>query len=241
MYRGKSILGFIPARAGSRGVPGKNIRTLAGKPLIAHTIESALASGVFDYLLVSTDGEDIAGVAREFGAETPFMRPAELATDTAKSMDVILHAMAWCEDQGKHFDWIMNLQPTSPLRNSGDIVEACSLMVRRRAGAVVSVCEADHHPLWCNTLPDDRCMENFIRPEIAGANRQALPKYYRVNGAIYLAEWKFLRLRNSWYGKDTYAYVMPKDRSVDIDSAIDFALAEILGEGKEGGLFFASL
>lgn len=228
IYLGKSILGFIPARAGSKGVPGKNIKILAGKPLIAYTIESALTSNVFDCLIVSTDGEDIARVAREFGVDVPFKRPAELATDTAKSMDALQHAMAWCEDQGRHFDWIMNLQPTSPLRNSKDIVEACALMIQRRARAVVSVCEVDHHPLWSNTLPDDRCMENFIRPEIASANRQSLPIYYRLNGAIYLAEWKFLRLQNSWYGKDTYAYIMPKDRSVDIDTTIDFALAEAL-------------
>lgn len=226
MYRGKSILGFIPARAGSKGVPGKNIKILAGKPLIAHTIESALDSNVFDYLMVSTDGEDIARVAREFGADAPFTRPAELSADTAKSMDALLHAMAWCEEQGKHFDWVMNLQPTSPLRNSEDIAEACAVMIRRRAGAVVSVCEAEHHPLWSNILPDDQCMENFIPAGIAGLNRQSLPVYYRINGAVYLAEWDLLVKQKSFYGKYTYAYIMPKERSVDIDSDLDFALAE---------------
>lgn len=228
IYRGKSVLGFIPARAGSKGVPGKNIKTLAGKPLIAYTIESALTSNIFDYLIVSTDGEDVARVAREAGAEVPFKRPAELATDTAKGMDALQHAMAWCETQGKHFDWIMNLQPTSPLRNSEDIVKACALMIRHRARAVVSVCEVDHHPWWSNTLPDNQCMEHFIRPGIASVNRQTLPKYYRLNGAIYLAEWDLLRQQKSWYGKYTFAYIMPKERSVDIDTALDFALAEAL-------------
>jgi len=146
--------------------------------------------------------------------------------------------LAWCEDQGMHFDWIMNLQPTSPLRNSEDILKACALMILHRARAVVSVCEVDHHPLWSNILPDDQCMEHFIRPEILNANRQKLPKHYRLNGAIYLAEWEFLRLQKSWYGKDTYAYIMPKERSVDIDTTIDFALAEaLLGKKKGTGYF----
>ncbi len=221
-------MGFIPARAGSKGVPGKNTKDLLGKPLIAYTIESALTSKVFDYLIVSTDCEDIARVAQEAGAETPFKRPAELATDTAKSMDALQHALTWCEEQGKHSDWVMNLQPTSPLRNSEDIINACALMIQRRAGAVVSVCEADHHPWWSNTLPGDHCMEHFIRPEILNVNRQSLPKYYRLNGAVYLAEWDLLRQQKSWYGKNTYAYIMPKERSVDIDTALDFAWAELL-------------
>lgn len=228
IYRGKRILGFIPARAGSKGVPGKNIKMLAGKPLISHTIETALASNVFDCLLVSTDGEDIARVAREAGAEVPFRRPAELATDTAKGMDVLQHAMEWCEKQGRQFNWTMTLQPTSPLRSSEDILNACKLMIQYRAKAIVSVCEVDHHPWWNNTLPEDMCMEHFIRPEILNLNRQSLPKYYRLNGAIYLAEWKFIRQKKSWYGKYTYAYVMPRERSVDIDTALDFALAETL-------------
>jgi len=221
-------LGFIPARAGSKGIPGKNIKNLLGKPLIAYTIESALASNVFDCLIVSTDGEDIARAAKEFGAEVPFMRPAELATDTAKGMDAILHAMAWYEEQGRQFDWMMNLQPTSPLRSSEDILIACASMLQRRAKAIVSVCKVDHPPWWSNTLPEDQCMEHFIRPDILNANRQNLVKYYRLNGAIYLAEWEFLRRQKSWYGRNTYAYIMPRERSVDIDSTVDFALAEAL-------------
>jgi N-acylneuraminate cytidylyltransferase/CMP-N,N'-diacetyllegionaminic acid synthase len=221
-------MGFIPARAGSKGVPGKNIKTLAGKPLITYTIEAALASGVFDYLIVSTDSEDIARTARGAGAETPFLRPVELATDMARGMDALQHTMAWCEEQDKHFDWLMNLQPTSPLRSLKDIINACELMIQHHARAVVSVCEVDHHPWWSNTLPGDHCMEHFIRPEILNTNRQNLPKYYRLNGAIYLAEWDFLRQRKTWYGKNTYAYIMPQERSADIDTDLDFAWAELL-------------
>ncbi|WP_071520486.1 cytidylyltransferase domain-containing protein [Neomoorella thermoacetica] len=227
MYQGKTILGFIPARAGSKGVPGKNIRPLAGKPLIVHTIETARASGVFDFLLVSTDGEEIARIAREAGAEVPFMRPAELATDAARGIDVLSHAMAWCEEHGRLYDWVMVLQPTSPLRSVDDILGACRLMLERNALAVVSVCQVDHHPWWCNTLPEDLNMENFIRPEVVNMNRQELPVFYRLNGAIYLGEWNFIKNEKSWYGASTFAYIMPKERSVDIDSEIDFSLAEI--------------
>lgn len=221
-------MGFIPARAGSQGVPGKNIRPLAGKPLIVHTIEAALNTAIFDYLLVSTDGEEIARIAREAGAEVPFRRPAELATDTARLMDVLAHAMDWCEEHNLTFDWVMVLQPTSPLRSSADILAACSLMLERKAQAVVSVCEVNHHPWWSNTLPEDLNMANFIRSDILGLNRQELPVFYRLNGAIYLAEWKFIKIQKSWYGPRTYAYIMPWERSVDIDSEIDFVLAEVL-------------
>ncbi|WP_027717718.1 cytidylyltransferase domain-containing protein [Desulfovirgula thermocuniculi] len=232
MYENLSVLGFIPARASSKGVPGKNLRPLAGKPLILHTIETARQSGVFDCLLVSTDGEEIARVAREAGAEVPFLRPAELATDTARGIDVLHHAMEWLEERGQKYDCVMVLQPTSPLRTVGDILAALELLVRRDAGAVVSICEVEHHPWWCNELPPDGCMENFLRPGIP-ANRQELPKYYRLNGAIYLARWDYIRHRDSWFGPRTYAYIMPQERSVDIDGELDFLLAEaILSLGK---------
>ncbi|WP_071541347.1 cytidylyltransferase domain-containing protein [Neomoorella thermoacetica] len=236
MYHGKTILGFISARAGSKGVPGKNLRPLAGKPLIVHTIETARASGVFDCLLVSTDGKEIARIAREAGAEVPFMRPPELATDAARGIDVLSHAMAWCEEHGRLYDWVMVLQPTSPLRNVDDIVGACRLMLERNALAVVSVCQVDHHPWWCNTLPEDLNMENFIRPEVSGLNRQELPVFFRLNGAIYLGKWEFLKKESSFYGPRTYAYIMPKERSVDIDDPVDFVVAETLIKIQGNGI-----
>lgn len=228
MYQGKKVLGLIPARAGSKGVPRKNIRLLAGKPLICYTIEEAKASGIFDLLLVSTDGEEIAATAVKAGAEAPFTRPPELAADDAKGIDVLDHAMDWCEKNNKDFDWIMLLQPTSPLRSSDDIINSCEIMLQRKAEAVVSVCEAEDHPLWCNTLPDDHSMNNFLRPEVSRTNRQDLPVYYKLNGAVYLAKWDFIRRRGSWYGPRTYAYVMPQERSLDIDSPIDFEVAGVL-------------
>ncbi len=232
IYQDKKILGVIPARAGSKGIPGKNIKPLAGKPLIVHTIKAALASSVFDFLLVSTDSEDIAAVSLSAGAEAPFLRPAELATDSAKSSDVMRHAMAWYENRGEKFDWVAILQPTSPLRSPEDIVNSCKLMIERHAKAIVSVCETTHHPWLSNTLPDNHCLEYFIRPE-ANQPRQQLPAFYQLNGAIYLIQWDYFLKNDSFYGPQTYAYIMPKDRSVDIDTPLDFALADVLLAGKE--------
>lgn len=226
MYRSLSILGFVPARAGSKELPGKNIRPLAALPLILYTIRAARESGVFDALLVSTDGEEIARLAREAGAEVPFMRPAELATDGARSIDVLHHGMRWLEEQGRRYDCVMLLQPTSPLRTAADIRAALDILVEKKAQAVISVCQVEHHPFWCNALPPDGCMENFLR--LPAVNRQELPPYYRLNGAIYLARWDYIISRDSWFGPRTFAYVMPWERSVDIDSAFDFLLAEVL-------------
>jgi N-acylneuraminate cytidylyltransferase/CMP-N,N'-diacetyllegionaminic acid synthase len=228
MFKGRSVLGVIPARGGSKGIPNKNIKLLAGKPLIRYTIDAARNSGVFDSLIISTDSQQIANVAREAGASVPFMRPGELANDTAKGIDVLHHAMDWHEKNNRVYDWIMLLQPTSPLRSVSDISGACDLMLERRAKAVVSVCLTDHHPVFSNTLPADLCMASFLRPDAVNLNRQDLPLYYRLNGAIYLAEWNYIRDHSSWYGPATYAYVMPGERSIDIDRPIDFVFAEAL-------------
>jgi N-acylneuraminate cytidylyltransferase/CMP-N,N'-diacetyllegionaminic acid synthase len=227
MYRGISFLGFIPARAGSKGVQGKNIRLLAGKPLIVYTIQAAKESGIFDCLMVSTDGEAIARIAREAGAEVPFLRPTELATDETRGIDVLNHVLECFEERGVKFDCVMYLQPTSPLRSVADIVAAANLLLACNADALVSVCQVEHHPWWTNVLPENGCMKDFLKLGIP-TNRQELPAYYRLNGAIYLARWEFIRNRDSWLGPRTYAYIMPRERSIDIDEEIDFKIAEVL-------------
>ena len=234
MYKEKTILALIPARGGSKGLPRKNIRPLLGKPLIAWTIEQAKASKYIDRVVVSTDDEEIADVAKKYGAEVPFMRPKELATDEAKGIDVVFHAMGWFRknEKNKQYDLIMLLQPTSPLRTADDIDKAIELLFLKKAKAIVSVCEVDHHPLWANTLPENRCMKDFIRKKIMNKNRQELPTFYRLNGAIYLAYWDYIKEQKGFFGKETFAYIMPKERSVDIDGEIDLRLAEILGENS---------
>jgi len=228
MYKGKSILGLIPARGGSKGLPGKNIKPLLGKPLIVWTIEQALASKYLDRVIVSTDSEEIAEISKKYGAEVPFMRPKELATDEAKSIDVVLYTVKWMEENDKSYDLLMLLQPTSPLRTAEDIDRAIELLFEKRANAIVSVCEVDHHPYWSNVLPEDGCMKNFIRPEAINKSRQELPIFYRLNGAIYLAYWNYLKQEKTFFGDKTFAYIMPKEWSIDIDEEIDFILAELM-------------
>jgi N-acylneuraminate cytidylyltransferase/CMP-N,N'-diacetyllegionaminic acid synthase len=228
MYKGKTILALIPARGGSKGVPRKNIKLLLDKPLIAYTIEAALQVDFIDKVIVSTDDLEIAQISREYGAEVPFLRPYELATDEARSIDVILHAMDWMEKKHGAFNLILLLQPTSPFRNSEDIKTALDIFFKKNAKAVVSVCEAEHSPLWMNTLNDDLNMKDFIRKDILNKNRQELGKYYRINGAIYIAEWDYLKQNKTFFGDKTYAYIMPKERSIDIDTEMDFKFAEFL-------------
>lgn len=229
MIKGKSVLAIIPARGGSKGLPGKNIKELCGKPLIAWSIEVAKACSSIDRVIVSTNDKNIAEVARKYGAEVPFMRPAELANDTATTINVIFHAIDWFRKY-KDFrpEYIQLLQPTSPLRTVTDIEGVIQILKDKKAKAVVSVCETEHHPWWSNTLPKDENMKNFIRPKILNRRRQDLPKFYRLNGAIYLADTNYLNERNGFFGPDTFAYEMLKERSIDIDSAIDFKLAELL-------------
>ncbi len=232
MYKGKTILGLIPARGGSKGLPRKNIKPLLGKPLIAWTIEQALASKYLDRIIVSTDDKEIAEVSKKHGAEVPFIRPKELASDKARGIEVVLNAIGWLKknDKRKQYDLMMLLQPTSPLRKSEDIDKAIELLFLKEAKAIVSVCEVDHHPFWSNTLPEDGSMKDFIKQNIRNKNRQELPVFYRLNGAIHLAYCNYIKQSKSFIGKETFAYIMPKERSIDIDSETDSKLAEAIME-----------
>jgi len=227
MRNGKSILALIPARGGSKGVPGKNIRPLADKPLIAWTIEQARRCYWIDRVIVSTDDPAIADTAVRWNAEVPFLRPVELATDETKMVEVVLHALDWCRQHDRAYELVMLLQPTSPLRDSGDIEAAARQLEDQGADAVVSVCPCEHSPLWANTLGPNGQMKDFLRSEAIG-NRQDHPAYYRLNGAIYLARTDYFRQCRGFFGQGTFAYIMPSERSIDIDSSLDFQMAEFL-------------
>ena len=233
MINGKKVLAIIPARGGSKGLPGKNIKELCGKPLIGWSIEQAMSCRDIDRIVVSTNDEDIAKVAKKYGAEVPFMRPAELASDTASTIDVIFHAINWLKEHEDYRpEYILLLQPTSPLRSGEDINGAIQMLKDKDVRAVVSVCETDHHPWWSNTLPENGNMKDFIRPDIFNKRRQDLPVFYRLNGAIYLAETDYLHECNGFLGPYTFAYNMQKEHSIDIDSDIDFKLAGLLLQEK---------
>ncbi len=223
----KKTLVLIPARAGSKGLPGKNTRPLAGKPLLAWSIDAARKAGLTQ-IEVSTDSEEIAAIARSHGARVPALRPTELARDTASSFEVIQHCLQQATDRGEEYEQILLLQPTSPLRCATDIAAAFQLMQNRNAEAIVSVTTCDHHPWWSNGLPENGNMADFLRPEVRNCNRQQLPPYYRLNGAIYLAEISSLQQQQGFIGPRTHALIMPAERSVDIDSLLDFQLAELL-------------
>lgn len=225
------MLAVIPARGGSKGVPGKNIRELAGKPLVVYTIEAAINSGVFEKVIVSTDSVEIADIARKNGAEVPFIRPEEISGDFASSDDVIKHAVDFLEDKGDVFTEVCKLQPTSPLRNAAHIKEAYKLFQEKEADFVVSVCECEHSPLWSGQLGDDLSMDDFVRDEIKLACRQKLSTYYRLNGAIYMAKTGAFKRERSFFGANGYAYLMRQKDSIDIDSELDFKIAEcVMGE-----------
>lgn len=221
-------IAVITARSGSKGLRDKNIKPLNGRPMLAYSIEAAIASGVFDTVYVSTDSEKYAEIARAYGADVPFLRSAENATDTAASMSAVFEALEGYRQLGRTYETVMLLQPTSPLRTAEDIRGAYQVMREKGAKTVVSVCEAEHSPLWCSTLPETMCMDGFCGPE-ARAPRQALGKYYRLNGAIFLFDIPALE---KWgdlvYGPECYAYVMPRERSLDIDEPMDFLMAEAL-------------
>jgi CMP-N,N'-diacetyllegionaminic acid synthase len=221
-----NVLYFIPARGGSKGLPGKNIKNLGGKPLIVRTIEAAKNAILKGDVVVSTDSEEIASVAKNAGAIVPFLRPAHLAADETPTMDVLFHFLELEKKKNNNYELIILLQPTSPLRTAEDINNAYALLKERNAPAVVSVCECDHHPLWSNELPENLSMKNFMRPEVRGKNRQQLPKYYMLNGAIYIAQTDYLQKHKTFIADETIASIMPKERSVDIDSEADFVLAE---------------
>lgn len=223
------FLTVIPARGGSKRLPRKNVLPLLGRPMIAWTIDAALACGRLPEVAVSTDSPEVAEISRQAGAQVPFMRPAALSTDTATSMDVLRHAVESYQSLGRGFEFLVLLQPTSPLRNAADINAALDLLESRKADAVVSVCEMEHSPLWANTLPADLSMEGFIREDVKNRRSQDLPKHYRINGALYICRVKRMLDENTLFlSSNIFAHVMPKERSVDVDDAADFRMAEFL-------------
>lgn len=227
MLNDKKIMAFIPARGGSKRLPRKNVLPLAGKPLINWSIEAGKKSQYIDRVFVSTDDKEIADVACQLDAELPELRPAELASDTAKTEDVLLYSL---EKFAPDVDVVVLLQPTSPLRTAEHIDEALELFMEQEAFSVVSVTPCEHPPLWSNTLPKDNSMGDFIRPE-ALSRSQDISQYYRLNGAIYIFDVKKLREYNEIrYTSETYAYVMDSDVSFDIDTEIDFDLAQFFME-----------
>jgi CMP-N,N'-diacetyllegionaminic acid synthase len=223
MSKPLSVLAIVPARGGSKGIPQKNIRSVAGKPLIAWTLQAASAARSLDRVIVSSEDAEIIAVARMFGADVPFVRPAELARDDTPGIDPVIHAIR--ELPG--FDLVVLLQPTSPLRSAADIDAGVELIVSSGAQCCVSMTEADNHPYWTYRVNSAGRLAPFIDlPPGVATRRQDLPLALAVNGAVYVARIPWLIEHRTFLGADTVALVMPASRSVDIDSIEDLDAAE---------------
>lgn len=228
MYKGKKILAIIPARAGSQRLLNKNIKVFCGKPLIAWSIEQSIHSRYIDDCIVSTNNTDIATIAKRFNGKIPFLRPDNLSTSTSRIIDTIFYTLDYYCEQNCLFDLVILLQPTSPLRTTEDIDSAIEYLFTKKAKAVVSVCKTSHTPIWTNTLPDNMSMKDFIQNKYLNLNSQELPVFYNLNGAIYISEVEYLRNKKAFISSETFAFEMPVERSIDIDTDIDFLLGEIL-------------
>lgn len=216
------ILCVIPARGGSKTIPRKNLQTFAGKPLIAWTIEAAKQSPSIQRTIVSTEDDEIAKVARELGCEVPFKRPSELAKDDTPGIAPVLHAV----NEIKGFDYVLLLQPTSPLRTVSDIEGIVHLCMSRTAHSAVSVCQVTQHPYWMYECNPDSSLRPVIPSNNFVTRRQDLPPVYELNGALYLSKISWLRSNKSFIGEGTLGFEMPAERSVDIDTRSDWEAAE---------------
>ncbi len=232
---GGQVLALITARGGSKGLPRKNVLPLAGRPLIAWSIKAAQEAVCTPRVVVSTDDEEIAQAARQWGAEVPFMRPAALAQDDSPHLEVILHALAWLEqNQDYRPEWVLLLQPTSPLRSGRDIDEAFALARAQGAASVVSVQQAPSPPHLLQTIDGQGRLKPFLPPGPGYQRRQDLPAVYALNGAIYLTRRGMIMEKRVLLDQETLALVMPAERSLDVDTPWDFHLARLVLEDLHG-------
>jgi len=221
-------LAIIPARSGSKGLPDKNIIDLNGKPLVYHTIQAAIASGCFDEVMVSTDSEKYAEIARNCGAAVPFLRSEIMSSDTAGSWDAVREVLSNYQKIGQIFDYITLLQPTSPLRTAEDIRGLFQLLAKEDVHNVVSVTEVDHPVQWCFRMRNNNSMEEMATSQYTYTRRQELDTYYRENGAIYTVDArKIMDPSYNFYADACHGYIMDRRNSIDIDSEIDLLIARV--------------
>jgi CMP-N,N'-diacetyllegionaminic acid synthase len=230
VYKNKTFIAVIPARGGSKRLPRKNILNLNGKPLIAHTIQAALFSKYIDETVVTTDDQEIFDIAKKYGASVPFLRPNELSDDVSTRSSVVKHTIEFYKNNlQKKFDYIVYLQPTSPLRTEVEIDNAIEYMHSKKSDAVVSVCELEHPFHWSGALPENKDMSKFLGDVAIRSRSQDLEIFYRLNGAIYICNSnKFLEQGCMFLKENIYAFKMDQKKSVDIDTKDDFEYVEFL-------------
>ena len=225
----KKIPAIIPARGGSKGIPRKNVKVLAGKPLIVWTIEAALKSEYISDVIVTTDNEEIADISKKYGAWVPFLRPLELATDDSLAIDTYLFVVNKLNNEyDKKINDFVVLQPTSPLRKEKHIDEAVELFYSQNGDSVISLVEASHPPYWYKTIDENNKIRNLFDDLNYSINRQQLPKSFLPNGAILVLKYDLLQKSRSYYSSNSIAYIMAQEESIDIDNILDFNLSEII-------------
>ena len=225
MQKKASILGIIPARGGSKGIPRKNILDIAGKPLIGWSIEEGLKSKYIDRLVLSTEDKEIAEIALKNGVEVPFLRPLELASDTASGVAPVIHML---ETLPEKYDYVVLLQPTSPLRTVEDIDGCIEQCINLNANCCISMSKANTNPYLAFSISNDNHLDFIIKRDKYYTTRQQLPTAYEPNGAIYVAKCDWIRKTNKYLTEETIGYIMPKERSLDVDDYFDFELCDML-------------
>ncbi len=228
-----TVTAVITARGGSKGIPGKNLKMVGGRPMIAWTIEAARRAKRLSRVLLSTDDPEIARVAAEYGAEVPFMRPAEFAQDASSHLSVILHALDWMAANGGAPDYVCLLQPTSPLRIADDIDGAIALAVERGADAVVGLAALEEHPYLARRLAPDGTIAEFVPSGLKYPRRQDFPPAFRINGAVYINRPAALRRDQTFFPPSALGYVMPPERSIDVDHELDLIVVEHLLRNRD--------
>lgn len=232
MINNYHVVALIPARGGSKRLPQKNIKLLDGKPLIAWSIECAKKSQYVDQIIVSTDSQQIKEISENYGAKVPFVRPDYLSNDTASTYDVIQHTIESLALNKPNILLVL-LQPTSPLRTTEELDKAIEYFIQKKALGVVSVSEMEYSPLWANVLPNDNNMLNFISHDIIGKRSQDLPTYYRINGSIYIYNIEsLLQNKKMFFDETVFAFITASNTSIDIDTMLDFKIAESILKTK---------
>ncbi len=234
MYKNKTFLGIIPARGGSKGLPGKNIKELCGKPLIAWSIESGLKSKYLDEVIVTTDSKDIANIAKQYGASVPFLRPDVLASDTATSFDAIKHTIEFYKNEmKKEFDYIVLLEPTSPLREARDIDIAIEQLFNSNADSIVGICKTeDQNPAFLVFKNEKDFISGYENHDMKVLRRQDIKDVYFFEGTIYISKTDVLLNKKTFYHENTIGYVVPKYKSLEIDDIDDFIMVEAIMKHK---------
>lgn len=234
MYKNKTFLAIVPARGGSKGLPGKNIKELCGKPLIAWSIESGLKSKYLDEVIVTTDSKDIANIAKQYGASVPFLRPDVLASDTATSFDAIKHTIEFYKNEfAKEFDYIVLLEPTSPLREARDINIAIEQLFNSNADSIVGICKTeDQNPAFLVFKNEKDFISGYENHDMKVLRRQDIKDVYFFEGTIYISKTDVLLNKKTFYHENTIGYVVPKYKSLEIDDIDDFIMVEAIMKHK---------